>query len=775
MQVHLVSALPIQATSFIGRRFVVETLQALIAKRRLVTLVGSGGCGKTRLALQVAATQHERFEDGVSFIDLSPLTDGEQVPRSISNALNLKGDADQTLLDSILMQLSASRRLLVLDNCEHLLDACAEVAAAIFARCPEVHLLTTSRELLAVRGETVFRVPSLSVPARDACTAVEVMATESGRLFVERAADHEAGFEIDEHNAPVIAEICSRLDGIPLAIELAAAQVRTLRFQEICVSLNSSLSILTSGERGVPPRHRTIRATIEWSANRLESEHRRLLHRLSVFSGGFTLHAVDAICGDGEPQLDSLLALADKSLIVAREPGRGERRRLLETVRQFALEHLVEAGEDQMIRRRHRDFFLHMATDARPETHQDPAGWLARLHEDRDNLRTAIEWSLAEPDGRESALRMAADLGWFWYQEGQLEEGSALLSAGLEKPLDGVPADILLPAIFTLGWLLNSMGKSDEAAVRFKEVAALAAEVEDRRHEAGALNGLGLVAYHRDYELARTYFEAALAVNLALPDGGSSLANLNNLCLLALSAGRYEEAERFGWQTVTLARQKGRLEVEGVALFLLAVNSSATEQDGRARELFEEAGRLQRKHRLRLRLLHTLIMYGDHCMDSEDMAAALRLYEEAHDLCRELNALTVEHQVLCGLGACLALYSRSDESRRLLAEGLEVCKTVEDRSHLARALEDASVYLVVQKAFEPAGRLLGAAWKLRENHPGMIHRSTLRRSERLRRPVREAVGSATFAYLYEDGLGLSSSHAIRLALSSLLDDSPLGR
>jgi len=763
------TGLPIQANPFVGRQSEVETVLALLGKRRLVTLVGSGGCGKTRLALEVAATQIERFEDGTAFLDFAPLSAGEQVVRAVANILSIKGEANRSLLESVIASLGASRCLLLLDNCEHVLDACAEFASNILSHCPNVFLLATSRELLSVRGETMFRVPSLSVPDREAQTAAEVMKAESARLFLERALYHDDSFEIDEGNAFVVAEICSRLDGIPLAIELAAAQVRALSVNEIHDSLNDCFSILTSGERSALPRQRTIRAAIEWSTNMLDAGQRQLLLRLSVFAGGFTLEAVDEICGNGESQLARLLSLADKNLVIARELGKGDRRRLLETVRQFANKHLSEGDGADSTRRRHRDYFQRMASNARPEKHQDTAGWLSKLSADRNNLRGAIEWSLEQPDGVEPALRMAADLGWYWYQQGQVLEGCDLLSQGLSNPLDGINPNTRLDAIYTHAWLLNSIGKSQDATLRFKEMAVLAIEAEDRLHEAEALNGLGLVAYNQDYELARSYFEEALELNGSLPDGGNSLANLNNLCLLSLSKGDYEAAHRYGEQTVRIARQKGRLEVEGVALFLLAVNAEAMEENERACELYRGAEKLLRKHGFRQRLLHTLILQADHSMDCGDAPRALNMYREAFEICQELRATTVEHQVLCGYGACLSRRGRSAESRRLLVKGLQACRTVEDKSHLARALEDATVYLAAIDERECAAQILGTAWKLREDHPGRIHPNVVRRFETLCRPIRDGIGNLEFDRLYEKGRGLDTNTAIGLALDILND------
>jgi predicted ATPase len=770
LQGQITGDLPIQSSPIVGRRSELETIQALISKRRLVTLVGSGGCGKTRLALEVLSAQRDHYPEGVRFVDLSPLTAGEQVLSALASALSVKEEADKSLLESVLSALGDGKRLLLLDNCEHLLDACAELASSILTSCPDAHLLATSREILSVRGETMFRVPSLSVPNIERPNPDDVTRTDAGRLFLDRARDQQLDFEIDEENAEAVARICSRLDGIPLAIELAAAQVRSLSVEEILEGLNDCFRVLTSGERSALPRQRTIRATIEWSTNLLEPDQRLLLARLSVFMGGFTLEAVDAICGDGDSQLPGLLALADKNLIVAKESGQGDRRRLLETVRQFATKHLSDQGECEMTLTRHRDYFQALASDARPEKHQDTAGWLKRLSVERNNLRAAILWSLSQQDGLEAALRISADLGWYWYQQGQIAEGCKLLAEGLSRSLEGITLNTRLDALCTYAWLLNSSGNSQEAAYRFKEMAALAMETEDRLREAEALNGLGLVAYHRSYDQARSYFEEALELNLTLSGGGNSLANLNNLCLLSLSAGEYEAAIRYGEQTVKIARQKGRLEVEGVALFLLAVNADAMDDYAKAGEIYREAEKLQRKHGFRQRLLHTLLIQADHFMDGEDAMSAQHLYREAADVCQELQATTIEHQVFCGYGACLALRERKAESRRLLLKGLERCKTVDDKSHLARAIEDASIFLVLNSELETAARLLGAAWQLREDHPGRIHPNIHRRLHRLSQPIRDVIGNMAFDRQFELGSRDSSTQAIGFALEFLLDE-----
>jgi predicted ATPase len=398
--------LPVELSSFIGREREISEVEGLLAETRLLTLTGTGGCGKTRLALRVAGNLRERFEDGVWWVSLAPLTSPDLTPKSVASALGMHEQPGRSTTEALSDHLRFRDLILVLDNCEHLIEACAALAEALLLCCPNLKILATSREPLGVAGEATWPVPSLSLPTAHRRPPVEELVRyEAVRLFVERAAAARPDFAPTEHNAPVVVEVCRELDGIPLAIELAAARTKVLTIEQIAGRLGDSFRLLTGGSRTVLPRQRTLRATIEWSFELLPEEERTMFRRLSVFAGGFTLEATEEVCSGGgiaeEGVFDLLSRLVDKSLIVTEERDGHARYRMLETVRQYGAEKLRDAGELQVIQQRHADFFLAMAEEAEfGMVGPDQAAWLGRLEEEHDNVRAALGW-LQEGDAEQ--------------------------------------------------------------------------------------------------------------------------------------------------------------------------------------------------------------------------------------------------------------------------------------------------------------------------------------------------------------------------------------
>ena len=373
--------LPLQLTSFIGREREVAEVQRLLGETRLLTLTGSGGAGKTRLALQAAAELLSEFEDGVWWVELASLTDPALVPQAIGSALGLRDEAKRPLLDQLGDHLCGKRMLLVLDNCEHLIAACATCANVLLHAAPDLRILVTSIEPMAIAGETTYRVPSLQVPDPEHLPLPAALAQcEAVRLFVERGAAVQPGFAVTEANGAAIAEICQRLDGIPLAIELAAARIKVLSVEELRARLGDRFRVLTGGSRVALPRHRTLRATLDWSYGLLAEPERILLRRLAVFVGGWTLEAAEAVCGgDGIPEaevLDHLAGLVDKSLVILEWRGDAGRYRMLETMRHYATERLAESGETDRLRQRHASFFLATGRTSRAQAVRPRAGRL---------------------------------------------------------------------------------------------------------------------------------------------------------------------------------------------------------------------------------------------------------------------------------------------------------------------------------------------------------------------------------------------------------------
>jgi predicted ATPase len=418
--------LPRQLTSFIGREREMGEVKEFLATTRLLTLTGSGGCGKTRLALQVAADLLEAYADGVWLVELAALADPTLVPQTVASALGVREQPVRPLTETLVDYLQPKVLLLILDNCEHLLTASAQLANALLRSCPRLRMLASSRQGLGIAGERTYRVPSLSLPQPRPLPPVERLTDyEAVRLFVERAVFTQPSFAITDQNAPAVAQVCERLDGIPLAIELAAARVKALPVEKLNERLDDMFRLLTGGSRTALPRQQTLRALIDWSYDLLSEPERALLRRLSAFAGGWTLEAAEAVgVGEGVEEwevLDLLTSLVEKSLVLYEEREGEGRYRLLETVRQYARDRLLESEEGEAVRTRHLEFFLHWAE-------QGPG--LERLETEHDNLRAALAWSGAQRQG-DVGLRLGGAMGGFWHVRGYWTEGRERLAGVL--------------------------------------------------------------------------------------------------------------------------------------------------------------------------------------------------------------------------------------------------------------------------------------------------------------------------------------------------------
>ncbi len=423
--------LPYQLTSFIGREKETEQVRSLIHEHRLVTLTGAGGTGKSRLALQVAEQVLDTFPDGVWLVELAPLSDPTLVPQACLQALELVQQPGMSPTSILVHFLENKHALLILDNCEHLLTACTSLVNNLVKACPKLHILATSREILSVPGESPFRVPSLAFPdPRSLPTPAEMAQFEAVRLFEVRSKQASAVFHLAPEGTRAVAQICSRLDGIPLAIELAAARMHVMSVDQLASRLDNTFRILTGGSKAVLPRQQTLKATIDWSYDLLSPNERLLLQRLSVFAGGWTLDAAEAVCADAEGAanaissldvIDLLAQLVDKSLVVASMQKEGVRYHLLETIRQYARDRLLETGSGVAVRVRHLAYFSHLSGDAEPHLRgKGQVEWLERMDQELDNLRAALEWSVSSRI--DLGLKIAADLMWFWHLRGLFAE-----------------------------------------------------------------------------------------------------------------------------------------------------------------------------------------------------------------------------------------------------------------------------------------------------------------------------------------------------------------
>jgi predicted ATPase/class 3 adenylate cyclase/DNA-binding CsgD family transcriptional regulator len=500
--------LPPQLTSFVGRQAEMSSLREALMGNRLVTLTGAGGVGKTRLAVHVAAELAGEFGDGVWYADLVPITDPDLVPTTAARALGLPDQPGRSTMDTLLRFVRDRRMLLVLDNCEHLLDACAELVVALLGGAPRLTLLATSREPIGVAGEVSWWVPSLS------------LADEAIELFIERARRARTDFRITDDNTETVTEICRRLDGVPLAIELAAARVRALSPSEILDGLHDRFRLLTGGARTAVRRQQTLRASVDWSHALLAEPERVVFRRLAVFLGGFQLDAADAVA-DGDMQrfqvLDLLGLLVDKSLVVADNIGGATRYRLLETVRQYALERLGESGEADAVRSRHRDHYTALAALLDTPGRADYERCVEQAETEIDNLRAAFGWSRENSD-IELALALASSLQPVWLARGRVREGLDWFDAvhTEENALD-LQAELRARAFADNALLATSVGATD-GMDQAQQALAIAREVDDPALLLRALTACGLIAVFNNPEAARPYFAEAIGLALELDD-----------------------------------------------------------------------------------------------------------------------------------------------------------------------------------------------------------------------------------------------------------------
>ena len=543
--------LPGQLSAFVGREREVPEVRSLVSSSRLVTLTGAGGCGKTRLALQAAAELLDAARDGVWYVELAPLTDGEQIPGAVAAVLGLADQGGpQPLLESLTDALREQDTLILLDNCEHLIDDAAKFCGLLVRDCPRLRILATSREPLGIDGEHVYRVPSLSLPPGEAEAVDDVAASDAVRLFVDRAQAHDSGFVLDGSSAPLVASVCRRLDGIPLALELAAARLSSMSIQQVSDRLDQRFRLLTGGSRNAMPRQQTLQAAVDWSFGLLTQPEREVLRRLSVFAGGFELEAVEAICAAGSVDafdvLDLLGSLVSKSLVAADRTPESVRYRMLETIRQYAAQELLRSGgEDEVVaaRDRHAGDFLGLAEEAAPALAGHGQGhWLRRLDLEWENLRAAAT-HLAAQDRTDDLLQLAV-----WLQRFAISRGHADVLTWLRPAVDPAgpgPGILLARALVAFGWLTGTLLRMDADAHALAEqcgerALAMARELGDRRLEARALNVLASVAFFHG-DLARLRRLATEGVAIARETGD---VHLRGELLTSLSVGGSDDENR---------------------------------------------------------------------------------------------------------------------------------------------------------------------------------------------------------------------------------------
>jgi predicted ATPase/DNA-binding XRE family transcriptional regulator len=716
--------LPLPTTSFIARASELSQLEQALRESCLVTITGAGGCGKTRLALELARAHVERFANGVWLVELAPLAEGSLVTQTIAAAFGIPSSG-RPPDEEVTEFLRNTQSLLVLDNCEHVVDACAVLIERLLRSCRGVRVLATSRERLGIPGEAVHRVSGLALPPEGA-GAADVARSEAGQLFLERARQLVPELAVDEHGAAAVARICRRLDGIPLAIELAATAARALSLEDLALRLDDRFRLLRATGRTAPPRHKTLRAAMDWSHQLLDADEVRLFRRLAVFAGGFDIDALEAV--HGPDALPVLLRLIDKSLVVVEWRGRGQRYRMLETVREYAQARLVESGDSDRLHARLATFLLGLAEPLTWERYGPrPAETLNRLGNELDNVRAALHWCIAEGRDPETGLGLGAALGDIWSSRGLAHEGRRWLAVGLERSA-AAPTAAHAKARLAAGSLAQVEGDYEQAEFLAKGCLSWCRAAGEAAGTAAALTCLGRIARLRgDYPRAAALLEEGLAVRRATADTDGTAASLLALGDLARAQGADDQAIRHYEEA--LALQRPSVDAGALVLNNLAVSLRERGDYARARLLLEEA---------------------------------LARWREAGFSAWQRVAL---------LNLALVAHAQGDQARAraLCVEGLVLARDWADRgSWLPRTLEVAAHVLVGTRGqASRAARLFGVARAHRAAIGAPMPSPEQADLERALSRARGSLGEVRLAQELAAGEAMATEQAVEYALAAL--------
>lgn len=718
--------IPLQLTTFIGREKEIAEIKETINRHRLVTLIGSGGTGKTRLSLKVAEGMREQFPY-MWFVELAPITDQANIAPAVLSVMGLAEQPGSSIQEIIIRHIQGQDTLIILDNCEHLIEESAQISYSLLNRAPRLRILASSREALGITGELAWHVPSLSLPDIDHLPEVnELLHYEAIQLFLERAALATSNFALTKENASFIAKICSRLDGIPLAIELAASRTRTLSVQEIATRLDDRFQLLTGGSRTALPRQQTLRATIDWSYNLLTEPEQMMLRQLSVFSGGWTLEAAEAVCGPGGNSfdiLDLLTQLVNKTLVNQQHA----RYHMLESTRQYAREKLSDSGEMNIVCLRHLDFFAKTAAEAeRSFKGQNQSLWYSRLDNELDNLRAALTWGIGN-ENVETQLRLAAGLWRYWKNRGHSSEGRGYL----QRILDGLPpgtarqTSACARALTAAGSLAYYEGDISYSEQTRTEALSIFRELDDKVGIADCLNGLGNTALSQgNYDASRALYEESLLIRKELGDTWGVARLLGNLGLLAYFQFDYAQSHS--------------LHLESLALF---------------KELQDDEG-----------VVNELVNLGDIFHAQRELSAADSFYRESTTIARRLKDQWGLAYAIKGLADVAFEQGDFSTASSHYEECLVLFQKGADYAGLPFALESVAALARAKNQLEKAARIFGAADALRKRTHTPLPPPNQNTHQMNLSILQQQLDPATFAMAWMEGSAMTIDQAITYAL-----------
>ncbi|MEJ2264498.1 MAG: adenylate/guanylate cyclase domain-containing protein [Anaerolineales bacterium] len=736
---HATNNLPTQLTSFIGRERELAEAKSRLEGARLLTLIGPGGTGKTRLSIQLGSQLLSSYKDGVWLIEFAPISDPSLVMQTIASPLDIREQPGVPLKVLVHDYLREKHLLLILDNCEHLVEASARVADEFLHLAPEVKIIASSREALGINGETVYRVPSLSLPEQTEVTKDAAMAFESVQLFVERASAANRKFQLTDENASAVAQICSRLDGIPLAIELAASRITVFSPEQIARRLDDRFKLLTGGSRTALPRQQTLRALIDWSYDLLEEPERALLRRLSVFAGGWTFEAAETICNNVDV-FEYLPHLINKSLVVMIGEGDEPRYYLLETIRQYARDKLLEAGEGEGIRDRHLAYYLQMTETAMPEmlTREKELGWIKRLETEYDNIRTAIEWGLSNDPI--AVMRMVYSLTYLFVVTSYASEGHRWAAASLER--------------------VNQLSNAGQSLT-----------IQQNTYRARLLASMSIMSFSMgDNPTSKLEAEEATK-ELRTVDDKSTLAQaLGFLAGADLLTGNFEGAIAAIEEALRLVEELGDKYIKGLILSAASrVEAFAKGDFSKAIDIHEEACDLLREHGTRWSYGITMYGFGHLAMSQKEFTLAREKFNIALQTMQELGSHRNVSMIKSDMAHVLRYEGKYPQAMSSYGETIREWQKMGHRSAVAHQLECMAFIAKYVEQPEKALRLLGAAQALRQRIE--IDMTALERAEYDKEvaDLKAHINENEFTSLWADGRSMTMEQAIQLALEPAHD------
>ncbi|MBS1519077.1 MAG: tetratricopeptide repeat protein [Bacteroidetes bacterium] len=756
--------LPVQLTSFIGREKEMKNLKDYLKLNRLVTLTSAGGSGKTRLALQTAADVIDNYENGVWFIDLAAVNDPLLLTATINEALCIKEESKITAAETLADFLKEKEILLVLDNCEQIIHACAELTERLLSLCPKLKIIATSRESLNCRGEKSYRIPPLTMPDPDLCNTPEELAKyESVRLFIERALAVNPVFRVNNENASVLAEVCSQLDGIPLAIELAAARIKILTVEKIFERLDDRFRLLTGGKRTALPRQQTLRALIDWSYDLLTEEEKIFWSRLSVFSGGWTLEAAEDVCSDEmiskNEILDLLGNLTEKSVILYDESK--NRYMMLESIKQYGVEKLTDRNGMFL---RHLNYFLEVSEKSEPELRSKNAKFrLTIIAADQNNFTSAIDWSVENGITDKGAI-IAATLGEFWSSAGLYSTGIRLINRILQSS-DTLAKPLKRKLLYWIGVFKWSQGDYEQAKKYSEESLAISKGIGDKKGIDVALKSLSSIAYYQsDYEQACKYSEESLSISKEIGDKRGIAVSMNSLGNTFYYKGDYEQAKKYYKESLAFSKEAGDNKVIAVSLNNLAYIANHLGDYELARIYSEESRIYSKEIGDKNVIAVSLTNLGITASNQGDHDLAKKYYEESLAIRKEIGDKRGIAISMNSLGN--VLYSQKDyeQAKKYYKESLIIYKAIGDKNGIADCMNNLGYVLSNQEDYVVAVKLFSASEKIRESTVSAFDKKDrTKKNETIAKLIKQ-LSEEEFSKFMEEGRNLTIEEAVAMII-----------